>query len=377
MAARVIDEGSAVGLELEAHHQPGAANAFEQIVVIGDHLFECRTQPRCHFVDMGEERRLGDDIEHRLACCHGERIAAIGAAMRADDHALRCVFGGKAGSDRKAAADALGDRHDVGRDAILFMREQRAGAGNAALHFIEDQHQAMCVAQVAQALQKFLRRRADAAFTLDGFDEDAADRRVDGGLDGVEIVERQHMEPVGQRLEALAHLFLVGRGNRRQRAAVKGVREGQDAKLFRVARGILEAAAGLDRAFDRFGTGIGEEHRIGEGERHQSFGERRLRRHLVEVRRVHQRRCLLLDRTDKVRMAVAKQVDGDAAGEIQPLAAFGVIKITPIPAHRLDLAAAINGHQGGDRHCLISVRRQKRTPATQSGDSMRSRSGAI
>ena len=118
-----------------------------------------------------------------------------------------------------------------------------------------------------------------------------------------------------------------------------------------------KGAAGLDGAFDRFGARIGEEHRIGKGQRHQPFGKRGLRRHLVEVRRVHQRRRLLLDGADQMRMAVAEQIDRDAAGEIEPFAPLGVVQVAAVTAHRLDLATAIDGHQGGDRHCLNSVRR--------------------
>src|SRR3546814_14790873 len=62
------------------------------------------------------------------------RIAAIGGAVGAEGHARGRLFGGKAGAERKSAADPLGDRHDVGRDAILLMREEGAGAAVAALH---------------------------------------------------------------------------------------------------------------------------------------------------------------------------------------------------------------------------------------------------
>ena len=38
--AEMIDEGAAVRLHLDAEHKPDATDAFEQMVVIGDHLFE-------------------------------------------------------------------------------------------------------------------------------------------------------------------------------------------------------------------------------------------------------------------------------------------------------------------------------------------------
>ena len=72
----------------------------------------------------------------------------------------RRLLGGQAGAQREAAADALGDRHDVGRDAGPFMGEELAGAADAALHFVEHQQQAMLVAELAQGAQEFMRHRA-------------------------------------------------------------------------------------------------------------------------------------------------------------------------------------------------------------------------
>ena len=50
-----------------------------------------------------------------------------------------------------AAAQSLGDRHQVGHDAFLLARVQRAGAAHAAHHFVEDQQDAVAVAELADA----------------------------------------------------------------------------------------------------------------------------------------------------------------------------------------------------------------------------------
>ena len=108
-----------------------------------------------------EETRLQHRIEHRIADRHGERIAAEGRAVRAGHHALGGLVGGQERADRKAAADALGDRHYVRRDAGPLVREQLAGAAHAALHLVEHQQQPVPVAHLPQRLEQC--RRGDVA----------------------------------------------------------------------------------------------------------------------------------------------------------------------------------------------------------------------
>jgi hypothetical protein len=66
VVAQVGDEGAAVGLHLDAEHQADAAHAFEQMVVVGDHLLERAAQPLAHAADVLEELVVGDHVEHRL-----------------------------------------------------------------------------------------------------------------------------------------------------------------------------------------------------------------------------------------------------------------------------------------------------------------------
>ena len=108
LGPQIGDEGAAVGLHLDAEHQAEPAHAFEQMVVVGDHLLERRAQPLALGADIGEEFVIGDDVEHRLPGGHRQRIAAIGRAVGADDHPARRFLGREAGAQREAAADALG-----------------------------------------------------------------------------------------------------------------------------------------------------------------------------------------------------------------------------------------------------------------------------
>src|SRR3546814_19405261 len=92
--------------------------------------------------------------------------------MGTEHHAARRLFGREARAEREAAADPLRARHDVGCQAILLMGIEGAGARDAALDFVEDQHQVALVADIAQRLQEGLRRRTDTALALHRLDQE-------------------------------------------------------------------------------------------------------------------------------------------------------------------------------------------------------------
>src|SRR3546814_20470755 len=95
-----------------------------------------------------------------------------------------------------------------------------AGARHAALDFVKDQHQVALVADIAQRLQKGLRRGADATLALHRLDQEAGRIVVDQVERRIDVVERRIGETGQQRIEALAQLFLIGRRDRPERAAV-------------------------------------------------------------------------------------------------------------------------------------------------------------
>ena len=142
---------------------------------------------------------------------------------------LRGLGGGKAGADREAAAERLGERHDVGRDAGALIGEQLAGAADAGLHLVEDQQQAVLVAELAQRPQELRRHHAHAALAHDRLDQDRGGLRTDRALDRLEVAERHLVEAVDHRAEAFEIFLLPAGGERRQRAAVEGALEGDDA----------------------------------------------------------------------------------------------------------------------------------------------------
>src|SRR5207253_9701427 len=72
--------------------------------------------------------------------------------------------------DALPISHALGDRHDVGRDARPFVGEQLAGPSETRVDLVVEQQQAELLAHRAQRLEEFRRRLAHAAFALDRLD---------------------------------------------------------------------------------------------------------------------------------------------------------------------------------------------------------------
>jgi hypothetical protein len=185
---------------------------------------------------------------------------------------------------------------------------------------------------------------------LDRLEQEAGGVLGHGGAGCVEIVERHYGEARQKRCEAVAQLGLVGRADRAQRAAVKGVGEGDEDVLLRPAVMMVIAPCRLDRPFDRLGARIGEEHRVGKGELGQAAGISFALWRAVEVGDVDQSRGLILDRPGQDRVAMAEQIDRNAAREIEILLAILAKQICAFAAHRPHRRARINGHERRDGH---------------------------
>ncbi len=333
------------------------------MIMVGDHLLERRPQPLALLPHVGEEFLIGDNVEHRLPRGHRHRVAAKGRTVGSDHHPGRRFLAREAGAHREAAADPLGGGHDVGDDAVMLVGVELTGAGDAALNLVEHQHQIMLVAGGAKAGEEFVRAGADAALALNRLDQETGRVLVDRGQRRAEVVELDHLEPRKQRREAVDHLGLIGRADRRHRPAVERIRETDQIVLVRIALGVMIFARGLDRAFDRLDARIGEEHRVGEGQVGEPLGERFPLRRAVQVGDVHQRRRLFLDRLGQMRVAMAENVDRNPRGEIEIALALFAIEIDPFATDRADRRTRIDGHErrsGQGRLPLTAMMRLRR-----------------
>lgn len=142
----------------------------------------------------------------------------------------------------------------------LGVGPERAGAREPALDLVEDENRADTGAVLAEGGEEFGRGDVDAAFALDGLDENAAGLLGDEGFEGGRIVEDGVFEAGKHGGEGRLVFGVGGRGQGAHCSAVEGVVEGED---FVFGAGGVDAAAyfagEFDGCFVSFGAGVGYE----------------------------------------------------------------------------------------------------------------------
>ncbi len=193
--------------------------------------------------------------------------------MAAHHHAAGRLAGGEAGAHREAAADALGRGQDVGRDARPLVGEELAGAADAGLDLVHDEQEAVLVAERPQGAQPLVRDHPQAALALDRLDHQGGGLGRDRGLQGLQVAERHLVEAVHLRAEAVDVLLLAAGRDGGERPAVERTLEGDDPVALRMAAGGVVLAGHLDAGLVGLGTGIGEEHHVGEARLDEALGQ--------------------------------------------------------------------------------------------------------
>ena len=242
-------------------------------------------------------------------------------------------------ADRQPAAEALRHGHHVGRDAELLVRPERAGAAVAALDLVEDQEGAVLVAGLARGVQQLGLERVDPRLALDRLEQDGGGALAHGGAQGVDVVARHHPEAGHERRERRL-LRLLRRG--RQRAHRAPV----EAALHHHELAARAALAGeLERALDRLGAGVAQEHAAAEREVGEPLGEAHAGLGVEEVAHVHQPPGLVAHRLHHARVAVAELRHRDAREEVEVLVALVVPEPRALAAHELDGVARVGVHE--------------------------------
>ena len=196
------------------------------------------------------------------------------------------MFGGKASPHGEATANALGNRHNIGDHTGPFMGKQFAGAANTALHFVEYQHKPMFIRQRAKPAQALRRNGADAAFALDGFNEDGGGFICNRGFQRLMISKRHLIKAIDLGAEAFEIFRLASGCNRGEGAPVEGTFKGNDPVAFGFSGVGLEFAGHFDGAFQGLCTRIGEKHGVGETGVRQPPRQAFLARNFIEIGRM-------------------------------------------------------------------------------------------
>jgi hypothetical protein len=245
-----------------------------------------------------------------------------------------------AGAHGEPAAEALRDRHHVGRHAELLVRPERARAAVAALDLIEDEEGVVLVARLTRGVQQLGFERMDARLALDRLEQDGGRALAQRGPQRADVVARHHPEARHERRERRLLRLLRGCRQRTHRAPVESTLDHHELAA------IAAPAGELDRTLDRLGAGVAQEHAPAERQVGQPLRKPDAGLGIEEVADVHEASRLFPDRLHHARVAVAELRNGDAGEEVEVLVALVVPETRPLPAHELDGVARVGRHDG-------------------------------
>ena len=172
--------------ELDAEHGALAAHLADDGVALRP-VADPGQQGPLDALRLGEQVVALDDLEDGERRRGRDRVAAEGAADAAGLHGIHDLGAAGDGGEREAARDALRARDEVGHDAVVLDRVPGAGAGDAGLDLVGDEHDAVLGAELLDRREVAGRRDDDAAVALDRLDEERGDlARADVGDDVVD-----------------------------------------------------------------------------------------------------------------------------------------------------------------------------------------------
>ena len=219
--------GEVGGIELGGEHQAFAADVDDGAVARGERA-QLGLEVVADFGCVGEEVFLFDVVDDGDGDGAGQRASAEGGAVHAGVDGARGFFGAEDCAEGNAAGEGLGEGGDVGLNAVVLIGAPLAGAAHAGLNFIDDEQRAGGAGEGAGFGEELLREGTNAAFALDGFDEDGADFVGEFGAQIGNVVEADELDAGNDGAKGLAVLGLVGGGHGAEGAAVEALLEGEE-----------------------------------------------------------------------------------------------------------------------------------------------------
>ena len=265
-------------------------------------------------------------------------------------------------ADRQAAGRALRGREDVGHDAEVLRRPERAEPAVAGLHLVEDEQRAARASHAARSACEEARRRLDDA-------RERLDRLEDHRARRCASIARARRGDVAERhaphLEGRARerRFLPSRDRRGgRRAAVEGAREARPPSraAWRRAPSLSAFSFASAPLFEQNTRQLAAAGRL----RSKAARNSRARRVVEQVRRERERAPLARERAPEAGVAGAERVDAVPAVEVEHA-----------PAVREHELAALGARRTGERQTRVDVelaqRHHQHTPSPTRGQSGR------
>ncbi len=110
---QLADHRAVVDDALQAQHQAHAAHFGKDRRIARGEELQPAPQRLAHLANARKESIVENDVEHGVAHGHRQRIAAEGRAVAARPERGGEPPGRETGADRQAAAETLGDRHQI------------------------------------------------------------------------------------------------------------------------------------------------------------------------------------------------------------------------------------------------------------------------
>src|SRR5262249_13059883 len=354
--------GTAVEHQLDAVKQPAPADVTD-IRMIAETLAQSARQVGTLLAHVGEQIGAMDDLLHRQRCRASERMSHIGVAVLKGAGAVcnrrEDLLADQQRTDgRETATHALGDRQQIWAYPFLLAGVQGARSAHSAHHFVENEQDAVAVADFSPALEIARHRRdrahgrADDGLRDEGDDvvsTDFADFAFELPRQALPILVRAFVRTAlailvdwrdvmrldQQRREWLALPFAAADGERAERYAVIALAPSDDVPALHLTALDEKLARQLQRRLDRLGTAT-DEHYVVDAVRSvrdefvgEFFGHPRGKETGVRVFETVQ---LSADRLIHSRMRMAEAGHGSSAGRVDVVLAICVTDENSSPA---------------------------------------------
>ncbi len=175
--------------QFRCHHE--APDIADEVVLLF-HVLQRLQHGRAHYPGIVDQSAFVDYAQHRPPCRAGYRVGPVGVEVELARHGLGDVALCHHCTQRESIADALGQDHDIGNDAVMLeCPVSLPGATEARLDLVHDARASGGAYPLEGTLEISVRRGNDTAVTLDRFEEHASNTAagaiVNGLVDGVEI----------------------------------------------------------------------------------------------------------------------------------------------------------------------------------------------